>query len=584
MLTVPGRAPANAWLGCVLKRWRARPLRPVSGSGLTDLACLLLLAAVSVILGLLWCFSVPFDGGPDEAAHFHVARFIRDHGRLPLFAPDEMWLYRTTVGVVESYAAFPPLAYAIAALALPLFDGTFWGGRAISLASYVGTVLMTFVVGRRLLPHDRGVAISAALVVGLLPQVPFTGSYFNNDALALLEVSILLYLLLVLREQPGVRVSMVTGLLIGALLLTKYTSYAVAGVLLIAGVWACIGRAGFVWRGVYLVLVCAAVSGWWFARNWALYGEPIPSRVIQAAKDAAGGNSLFVAKDHGINLLTLSFVTDFWPLTLTSFVGTFGFQTIFLDTGYYLACLGLAVLALVGVVRRLSSGRVSKQLWSAAAVGGAMILATAVSAMAISTYGEWSPQGRYLFPALIPLSLGLAVGWKWVAPRGRGQGWLRWAPIAGLAALNGVSLLGWVVPGYFGPVPRHILLQVDRAESPLRSDEQLTVAGWSVLEAATGWQPFSPDVVAGYRRPVSDVRVYADGPPGEGTPLGPARYGTRRSDVADRYGSVRRLSAVGYEFVAPAGSLEPGDHRLYICGFAGAEAPVRCSDRRVSVL
>lgn len=213
-----------------------------------------------------------------------------------------------------------------------------------------------------------------------------------------------------------------------------------------------------------------------------------------------------------------------------------------------------------------------------------MILVTALSAMAISAYGEWSPQGRYLFPALVPLALGLAVGWKWVAYGAMRFGWLRWAPIAGLAALNAVSLLGWVVPGYFGTTPRHILLQVDRSDRTLRSDEQLTVAGWSVLEAAPSWQPFAPDVVVGYRRPVTDVRVYADGPPGQGKPLGPARYGMRRPDVADHYGSIGRLSEVGYEFVAPAGSLEPGDHRLYVCAFAGGHVPARCSDRRVSVL
>src|SRR5713226_2529383 len=92
----------------------------------------LLLAALIVIAAanaLLWACTIPFNEGPDEAAHFQVVRFIVDHGRLPKFSPDEIWLLSTSKGFVESYAPFPPLAYVVDALAVRLTEGTMWGAR-----------------------------------------------------------------------------------------------------------------------------------------------------------------------------------------------------------------------------------------------------------------------------------------------------------------------------------------------------------------------------------------------------------------------------------------------------------------------
>ena len=60
-------------------------------------------------------------------------------------------------------------------------------------------------------------------------------------------------------------------------------------------------------------------------------------------------------------------------------------------------------------------------------------------------------QGRYLFPALIPLGLALALGW-WTAARwfgrlvGGGDGLLFALPYASLAVLDVVCLFAFVVP------------------------------------------------------------------------------------------------------------------------------------------
>src|SRR5262249_9710281 len=144
---------------------------------------LLALVAVAAANGLLWAFTIPFNGAPDEAAHFQVVRFILDHGRLPVFRPDEIWLLHTSKGWVASYAPFPPLAYAVGALASGLTQGTMWGARLVSVASYVATVVLTYLIAGRLVGESRLVPGLAALVVAFLPQLAFTSAYVNSDAI-----------------------------------------------------------------------------------------------------------------------------------------------------------------------------------------------------------------------------------------------------------------------------------------------------------------------------------------------------------------------------------------------------------------
>lgn len=545
---------------------------------------LLTLAALSASVGLLWFHTIPFHAGPDEAAHFHVVRFILEHHRLPVFSPDEMWLYHTEVGVVESYAAFPPLAYLLGAgLQMVSGGGEFWGSRALSLISNIGTVLMTFLIGRRLFPSAPSIAGCAALVVAFLPQFTFVGAYFNSDALALFEMSVLTYLLLQLSGHPRPFVFFLTGAAIGLLLLTKYTFYAPGLVgLLAALVFVRFARAPLV-STLCLLGSLVLTSGWWFIRNVQLYGEPIPGQVIAAAKASEGGNSLFIPANHGVNLLTLSFSTDFWPITLKSFIAGLGFLTVFLDPWYYALCAAAGVLAAVGLAHRLLARPVSGRALAISAGGVALIAATTASSMAISVYGEWSAQGRYLFPALIPIVGFAVVGWHWL---GAASPRLRHAPLlltAGVVALNGVSLFRYAIPTYFGSEPRHVILEVDQplADQELRSP--ITVSGWALAEAVTEWTPFTPEAVAEYRKPIGRVLVYLDGPPGSGTLLGSARYGLSRRDVGSYFGNVSALERVGFELTLLPGTVTRGNHSIHVCAVLDVTADRACQARAINV-
>jgi hypothetical protein len=327
------------------------------------------------------------------------------------------------------------------------------------------------------------------------------------------------------------------------------------------------------------------MSAWWFVRNLQLYGELVPSDVIAAAKASAGGNNLFVPVDHGVNLLTLSIQTNFWELTLKSFFGTFGFMAIYLDAPYYVVALALVLVGLAGVLVHVLRRGVPRTQLLIGSVGLAVTGMTVFSTMVVNVYGEYSPQGRYLFPALVPFALAVSAGWYWL---GRELRPLRWTPATATLTLVGINLASlflFVIPRFYGVHSERITVQVDRPAEPHRSHDTIEFAGWSMAEGVSDWRPYAPDVVSEYRHPAPGIAIFLNGPPGVGRLLGQARYGFQRRDVDQFYGGASPLERIGFLFQLPPGSLAPGKYQVYVCAAAPAGLPTPpCGQRDLEVL
>jgi 4-amino-4-deoxy-L-arabinose transferase-like glycosyltransferase len=529
-------------------------------------------------------FSIPFQHGPDEGAHYQVVRFIRDSARLPRFAPDELWLIRTPSGAIETYATYPPLAYLVAALPAAIFrESSLWATRLVSVFSFVGTVGLTYLLARLIVPAHRPVAVLAALTLTFFPQLVFTAAYVNNDGLAVLLATALAVVLATL-VLHGMRwwLLLLIGLLCGGLLITKYPFY--AGAAVAGGVAFLAALRARAWAGIAAAAIGVMLSaGWWFVRNLELYGEPIPSKVIAAAKASAGGNTLFVPINHGVDLLGISTQTDFWYTTLRSFVASFGFLSIYLEPRLYLIYIVLAVLGGVGLAGWVWHERPDARGWLLGVTGLVIAIVTLLSAMAISVYGEYSPQGRYLFPMLPALAVALGAGWYQL---GRSHWLLAWVPgaiVFGLAALCGLCLFGYILARDFGSPMERLVIEVDRPSTPQPSDSQIVLLGWAIAQGSDRWRPFDPSAVDAYRRPVEGAMVFMDGPPGEGTFVGPAQYGFRRTDVAEFYGSNRALERIGLRYVFPPGYFSPGEHPVYACAMAATSLVPTCVRHVITV-
>ncbi len=121
-----------------------------------------------------------------------------------------------------------------------------------------------------------------------------------------------------------------------------------------------------------------------------------------------------------------------------SFWGWFGWLTIPYPWWVY-GLLGVATAAaMMGIWRRfVFSNQCS--VFSVQRVAAAAMGLISVQAFAPMLGQAWQPQGRYFFPALLPIAILLTLGWEVMTPRSR-RGWL----VAGiLLALTILNFLGW---------------------------------------------------------------------------------------------------------------------------------------------
>jgi hypothetical protein len=232
-------------------------------------------------LALVWlAFGVrsfwPLDPiyGFDARKHLEYLHILLDEGRLPL--------------ATEGWSTYhPPLFYALAALcALP---GEWLGsdtlGRAIKLPAFLaglGLAWQTLRLARRLLPAEGLARPAAMLFAGLLPMNVYVAASFSNEALlAFLCAGALVAAVDALREpEPDPRTLALLSLWLGLALLTKYTAIVLLGVVVVfvGGrlVWrARIAPAAALRGAAALLAPMLVVSGWYYARNLAVYGQPV---------------------------------------------------------------------------------------------------------------------------------------------------------------------------------------------------------------------------------------------------------------------------------------------------------------------
>jgi hypothetical protein len=141
-------------------------------------------------------------------------------------------------------------------------------------------------------------------------------------------------------------------------------------------------------------------------------------------------------------------------LTFASFWANFGWMNVPLDLGWYTAQAVFSLLALCGLgvfAVRVVRGTEPLETWQRKAL---LMLLLAVLLIFAQTSGlmivQGIPQqGRYLFPALIPLAVLFTLGLReWVPARHRGLFPL--AIVLGMFVLDSVSLCCYIIPHFYG--------------------------------------------------------------------------------------------------------------------------------------
>lgn len=394
-----------------------------------------------VLLAGLHAYRVPsgatgYQNAPDEAAHLTYVRSIAQ-GKLPTRS--------SAAGDPFGYEWHqPPLYYALAAPLLPLGEK---GMRTLSLLCGVVSLILIYRTARFLFPNHAEVAPLAAGIAAFIPTHIALTSTFNNDALLELCVSATLWqLFLAMRQGFSLWRAGWLGVLLGAACLTKVNAlllFPVVGFGLFL-LWRNGEPLPSLLRGAaWSLAVCMTVCGWWYGRNLSLYGELLP---VKAFGEAFAGTAQ--AKDMAASLGGWG---NYWMLvsewSFKSFWAVFGTaesarigKPVFLPDQVYLLFLLLTGMMIVGLsILHFRAKKEFDQVQRYAIWVLFLMLGLTGLSFLLFLMRYFQTQGRYLYPAMLPIAILFALGWRAVLPekyQRTGSGLL----VGLLAALSGLLL------------------------------------------------------------------------------------------------------------------------------------------------
>jgi 4-amino-4-deoxy-L-arabinose transferase-like glycosyltransferase len=495
-----------------------------SRAGLTRYWLLIIVAAF-VALSLVYNLTVPLFEGPDEIWHYAFANHLASGGELPVFDVNQPATFLRN-------GAHPPLYYAlVAALIAPIdrsdfpaeyrfnlaspkitpggsgtspnllihtaredfpFRNTALAGhlaRLVSIALSTLTVVGIFAVARRLLRDDRLALLSTAFVA-FIPQFVYGAALINNDALAACAATWLLYALLRLMSDKRWCWTLLSGVLLGITLLSKIGMIAVLPIpalaLALAG-WRSRSTEHVLRRtllsGIGVYAVAVLMAGWWYLRNFVLYGDPLMWREWQVLTGTGR-----------VPPTPLDFLRD-----MQGFFGLFWADFSLRIDRVLWPIFGLIVIAaLAGLIWRALKRQWPTLDWPGlliALMWLGLLIATAVR----YSFNIYDIHGRLLYPALAPIGVMLVLGLSgWPKPK--------WVMGIALAIIISIAILAPFViiqPAYARPIVAALPDEVIKTSTPFGAIELIgyqvktnRVKTGEPIEVATYWRKSVADAVS----------------------------------------------------------------------------------------
>ena len=319
--------------------------------------------------------------------------------------------------------------------------------RLLSVLWGAGTVVGAYLVAREIAPNRPALALAAATITAFNPHFIFISSVVNNDVCAACVCTFALWLAVRLGRETGflslraaslkLKNLVSLGIVLGLALLSKMSALALLPLVALALVlvwWRDRDIRALLVRGLVVFGLAGLVGGWWYVRNWALYGDPLA---------------------WGVWMIDLPVV----PIGLVELVRQFGHVA----TSYWSPYDGLfpsPVFWALGLLALLAAGG-----WVRAIVRRGMCIE--VNAAGLLLVGTWfvmlfaslvkymvttpSDEGRLLFPGIAAFSLLLGLGLE-AAVSGRWRNVTVGVVGAGLLALSAASLFCAIAPRYALPL------------------------------------------------------------------------------------------------------------------------------------
>ncbi|MBI4320563.1 MAG: hypothetical protein HY675_18895 [Chloroflexi bacterium] len=420
---------------------------------------------LSLIFGAIYAAMLPPWDLIDEEQHVHYIQYFAERRELPTMG-DTYLSPEIVASLVEtnrwqrlrlapppnddprdwgleglSYEAYqPPLFYVTMSVPYALLPDQMlvklYGLRVLVVLLGTLSVLGSYVLVRGVWPDHQILAVAVATTLTLIPERAMAVSRVNNDVLVEL-LSVLALLLLAQCVGPGfdLKRGMAVGAVVGLALLAKLSAaplIAATAVVWVAGYGTERFRSWLI-RGAAIAATAALVSGWFFYRNIAAYGEP--TGIASFVKVAR------FAPEASFPAMLGEIARGFWglwwwnrPLYAFGVVAALAF-----------------VVALFGVGLCYARGRLSRQQGMMLAAMAALVLFAAAGVWQGASSG-WVPfvQGRFMLPAYAPIVILFWLGMFRLAPVWMHTRMLG-AAIAPLALLNAYVLF-YLLPSHY-PLP-----------------------------------------------------------------------------------------------------------------------------------
>lgn len=479
----------------------AAPARAQESALLNIRALPVLLSIITLALGLIYLAVIPPWGGPDEPRHYEYVRLLNEKGRLVSWADVDPKLMTEIILSMDSVNYWkwgvsawkrqapgelpktfddlygegahqlhqPPLAYLAYLLPLKLTAASsirtqLYAMRLLSILLNIVTVLAAYVAGRELFRDDPTMALALPVFIMLLPQHLFLHSTVMNDHLV--EAALAWMIAIMARTfRLGLSIPRVLGmlLLLGIGLASKRNAlYGIPilgfGLLVYAlSRWG--GRMTTSQKalriGGTLVVLALAGVGLLFTWQWVVANRPqLADYVVRLFLFLPSEQFPFQLDSRIIEPSALPLYASYMKYVFISLWGHFGWMNITLGVWAYWGFAALCVFSFIGLgyfaVRqfpKLAAWQRGTLVAFAASVLVAFLLVIALQVRYWDLGWGGDPQGRYLFPVLIPLATLFLLGTRAFIPR---SGYLVWFGIlVAFMVIYNIVALGWfIIPFY----------------------------------------------------------------------------------------------------------------------------------------
>lgn len=428
----------------------------------------IILLLLFFMLYFMWSIIIPYDRAPDENSRYKLVEYLFSNSRLPVGDIPKLSTCNT-YGVSYAFRPYTPMIVSALFMKIASFlgigaSGLIYVARLVSVIT--GTLTVAFLI---LISKELNFKYKYLLpcIMGLIPQFAFISAYVNMDSYATLSTAVIIYAWIKGIKTRWDRYS--TGMLALGITICLGSYYNAYPYLIISAAIFLISHIKYykekkskkiltslLVKSIIIIAIALVFAGWYFVFNYVNYGEFLGTAATEkimnkyssyiCRPDVRRANTYY---GRGYSLLYM-LMADYWVrLTLLSLIGMFDYMSLVCPDAIYVFYIGFLMIGFFGKMRKTYIEPKIKALDIAYIF--AMLGVTALSLL-YSYTEDYQPQGRYLYPAMVPFMIFIVEGLhhylEGFGKKCRYEKYVVWLLLIFVAVINLYCLIGVVGAKY----------------------------------------------------------------------------------------------------------------------------------------